>query len=406
MEPSTNQFQTGQATIPPPMARGNSNIIPPQSMEIGSTINLKPTHAINRDTPRYVLTVGDHLPPVTKRNFRGILGSQLGGQVFDLIEVPCLWKFSGFVTRGRLTPLIKKPVMAFQAEEIVKKKAKEIAEVTLATGVVQAMPEVYRMSFPWDSLQTLLTDHLSKKGIVEVTALEGIDWDLRVVQEIQSFFFPNWDELEAGTAELPFMVKDFVAHIESRKRSTDEDTLISVADAYLESADKFQAYAIEVVQTAKESVKRGMNDRGWSAVVGPYAAHLAAQIGVNIETNQTVVVQQNGSASVATSPEENDYRRREIEAMEESNRLRALEFGAKTAPQPTPEISNPTESAESVDDVVTAPVELKVGDIVNPGGRDGTLIDKRYNRFKVQFPDGTTEIFEKDHNITFVSRPD
>jgi hypothetical protein len=328
MQTVTNQFD------PNPAAPATGNIVQPSSMEVNDIARLKPRNEIRRDVPRYIVQAGDLLPPSTKRNWKLMQGFQLGGQWFDQTDIPCLWKFQGFITRGRITPLIKRPVMCFQAEEKAKKKAEEIAEVAAATGQPQAVPEVYRMSFPWDSLQSLLSEFNAVKGVTEVTVLEAVEWETGIVQEIQKFFFPNWEEIIAARAEMPFTVSDFRTHIKSRIAGTNEDTLISVGEAYLESAEKFEMFARQVVQHAREAVGRGMNEQGWAAVFSPFQQHLADQIGVTLENKPTVIVQQQGQAqpavAVATnglSPKELELKEREINAIEEANRLKAAELG-------------------------------------------------------------------------------
>lgn len=374
---ATNQFDNstmiGAPSLPPPQSPDH-NV---QSMEVGETANLKPRQSIRRDIPRYVVQAGDLLPDATKRNWKGLHGYQIGGMHFDLTEIPCLWKFSGFVTRARLTPLIKKPTMAFQAEEIAKKKQEQIAETISTGGEVRESPEAFRMVFPWDSLQSLKSDHIVRKGLVEVEALVGVEWELRVVQEIQKFFFPNWADIEAGKASLPFTVREFVAHIERQMSGTNESVLLSVGDAYLESAGRFKVYCEEVVQRAKDLAMRGANDNGYVAPVSPLARHLAAQIEVSVEAKQTVVVQQGGNAAApvaaGVSADELELRRRELAAKEEELRIKRIELGLDPAPatkpaeapaKPEPATGQSMENADVNPQIATA----NVGDATQEAG--------------------------------------
>jgi hypothetical protein len=335
-----SQFDTKPA-VPSgsaPTLQGNS------PMEIGDTVTLRPRNNIRRDVPRYIVQAGDLLPPATKRSFAGIQGVHLGGEWHDLVSMPCLWKFQGFITRGRITPLIKKPVMAFAAEEIVRKREQEVAEIIEKTGQKVELPAVYRTVFPWDTLRSLMAEHSSIQGVTEVTALEAIDWDTGVVQEIQTFFFPNWEDLVAGRDEMPFLLKDFRAHIRSRQELTGDDTIKAVADAYLESCDKFEVYANQVVQSSKEAVRRGMNDLGWAATHQPFHIHLAAQIGVTLESSPTVIVNNQGQSPAVEggmSAAEIEIKKREIAAQEEANRLKRIELGLEPASDPNAAFAQP-----------------------------------------------------------------
>lgn len=367
METQINQSGTDPGLTATVLGKPNQQ----QSMENSSIATMKPKQLIRRDVPRYVVLAGDLMPDGTKRNFRTFQGYQVGGQFFDLIDVPCLWKFSGFLTRGRITPLIKRPVMKFQneiADEIAKhKQADDYAEVIGPNGEIQQQVTPYRTEFPWDSLQTLLAQHNTMMGITEVEALEGIDWDLRVVQTIQDFYFPQWEQILLGKSKMPFKLKDFVAHIEARKSLAAQadaqmDIVESVGDAYLESAEKFGIYAKDAVDKAKELFARGTNDKGFLAPISAYAQHLAAQLGINLERETQIIVPAQQMQPV-TSDEDRDLERRKVAAMEEANRIAALQLGGvaaiKDEPKTAQTVSAPAGESMEVDGPETEDVAIE-----------------------------------------------
>lgn len=322
VQTTASQFDSSAALV------AGLPIPPSQSMEVGESVKLKPKFEISRDATRYVVQAGDLLPDATKRNWKGLQGYQIGGMHFDLTEIPCLWKFSGFITRGRITPLIKKPVIAFQAEGIVKKKAEQVAEILDRGGIVTESTEVRRMAYPWDSLRSLLAEHNVRKGIVEITALEGVEWDLRIAQELQLYFFPNWAEIEAGRAAIPFTVREFIAHIESRLGGSHDTAIQAVGAAYLESASRFKVYAEEVVQKTKDLAQRGALESGYVMTVSALARHLAAQVEMSVEAKQTVVFQGAGTAaSAGVSDAEIALRNREMAIEEEKLRIERIKLG-------------------------------------------------------------------------------
>lgn len=296
--------------------------------------------AIPRDVTRYVVMAGDLLPASTKRNFKDLPAVHLGGMHFSEQDVPGLWKFKGFLTRGRITPLIKNSVLAHATDPITRK-----------TEGSQAQPQKYRMAYPWDSLLTLRSPHIDRKGPVEVEALIGVEWDTNIVQELQGVIFPDWDLIRDGKKEMPLTVSEFCRYIESRKNATADTIVHAVADAFLISADKFRIYAGQVLDQAQDAVKRGMNDLGYSAVYKEYHRLLAAQIERNLENAPTVIVQ-GGTSPVSTasmSEVELDLKRREIAAMEERNRLAAMSLEGRSSAKTEPV------KAEAVTEVESSP---------------------------------------------------
>src|SRR5688572_7244183 len=122
------QFDTSVPTVPmaPPAQRPSSANGYVDPMEVGESVTTRPMLGVNRDAIRYVVMAGDLMPPATKRNFKDLPGAHLGGQHFSLSEIPALWKFQGFITRGRITPLMKNAVKAGSSEKISQERAKDI----------------------------------------------------------------------------------------------------------------------------------------------------------------------------------------------------------------------------------------------------------------------------------------
>lgn len=382
----------------------------------GPGVNLRSRKEIRRDVERYIVLAGDLMDTATNRNWKGLQGYQLGGKWFDLTEVPCLWKFQGFVTRGRITPLIKTAVMAYQAEEIVKKKAEEVAEVRNETGEMTEMPNVYRNAWPYDSLQSIAGSVYGGQGFVEIPVLEGISWEEQVAQKYQKFFFQDWDAILANTAQLPFKLDDFAAHIERRMKSSSDDIIMAIGDAYLESVDKTKIYMGEVVNLAKNANSRGMNDKGYLAPISGLAKHYAAQLGISIEKDaqQTVVVQGSG-----TQTGNDELELRKIAAQEEANRLKAIELGLDVK-QPieakAPPVITTEEDGESPigyigkNDTKTPKGGVRVADspympgdkVTVPGAEPGSdrlkgvVRRKLFNRPVVELEDGTKQTLHPD----------
>ena len=330
---------------------------PVQAGEVTEVTSLRPQNLINRDATRYVVMAGDLMTEAVKQNFKSIEGGQLGGAWFPVTEIPCLWRFHGLVSRGRITPVTNKPVQAWQDETIAKKKSTDIAEIRMSEGLKPAnapmfdnvgnrlnyTPNVYRTEFAYDSLRSILDADRSpyaNQGFVEVAALEGVDWAAQTVQDIQRFLFKNWDALVAGTEKMPFLLREFVAHIQTRRRATNETAIINVADAFLESADKFRGYAERTVETAKRLAARSVNDKGFATEISLYARFLAAQCEIEVEAPSVArTISMMGTQPVAPvtgketmSAEEMSLKERELALREEELLIEKIKLGL--APNP------------------------------------------------------------------------
>jgi len=347
----TEQFnQFNPVGTPPPVNTHPNNATtknPIQGAEVSQVTTLRPQTAIVRDTPRYVVMAGDLMTDSVKDNFKAIQGTHLGGQWFSTTEIPCLWKFSGFVHRGRITPLIKKPVQAWQDESISKRKSTDIAEIRQPDGSMLSagVESVYRPEYPYDSLQSILSERSPHfdNGFTEVTALEGIEWDIGTVQDIQQYFFKNWEALESGAERLPFLLREFEALIRGKRNETREPALVEVAEAFLESAGKFRAYAARIVTVSKNLADRSVNDRGYASEVSSYARFLAAQIEMDVEapsiakTISMMNTNQQQPAQVqptGMSEKELELKERELNLREQELRFKMHELGMDKVTEP------------------------------------------------------------------------
>jgi hypothetical protein len=328
---------------------------PVSSMEVTTTTQSRPKSGIVRDAPRYVVLAGDYMPPDTKRNFKDIPGSHIGGMHFQVNKFPGLWKFQGFVTRARITPLLKKEVKAGASERKAVEAAKQDTEAFIneTTGEIKTLPDVFRTVFPWDTFLSLQAEHVKRKGIVGIPELEGIDWDTGIARDIQFAIFPNWKEIEAGQAELPFAVSEFQNLINRRYNEISDDTVKACCKALIESADIFTSNVKTIIGGARESVRKGMYESGFAHIYHPYHYHLAAQIGEDLEATAKIVgsvPQASASpAAPAMSQEMIDLETRRVAALERQNELLERQLEQSSQPATAAATSAPvqTEDAET-----------------------------------------------------------
>lgn len=291
------------------------------SIEIDEQPEVKPRNTINRDAPRYVILFGDYMLPTKKRDMQIFDGIHLGGTWFDVGQVPALWRTQGFIFRGKITPLLKKSFKMGADEREVAENKGDQAVIVDANGETN-IPGHFRTVFPYDSLQSVQA--LGRiSGIVEIEELHKVDYNSGIIQEIQDFIIPGWNDILAGAKPFPFVLNDAIALIESRKRATSETLIRAICDRYLESADVFRVWANSEIDRNKMGYDKGVNEQGHRQPITELAQMLAEQIGRRIDTTQPIVVQ---AGAPQTAPADRDLEERRIAAMEEANRLKRLEL--------------------------------------------------------------------------------
>lgn len=311
-------------------------------MEVTQNVSTRPKAGVDRSAVRYVIQAGDLMPPSTKKNFKAIPGSHLGGQHFSVIQIPGLWRFQGFVSRGRITPLEKKQVIAHMSEKNAVEARKSTDESVISEdGVVKVLPEVRRTAFPYDSLISLQSPHIQAKGLMHASSLDAIDWDTNIVNDIQFAIFPDWNLIEAGKKQLPATVKEFTAYIQNVAAKTSEQAVIDVCSAFLESAQIFENYARGIITKARESVRKGMYESGFAHTYHEFHYHIATQIGEDLESTAKITMPVSSAPQApAMSDEALDLERRKVAALERQNEIEAQKLAAS-------EVKNADEAAKA-----------------------------------------------------------
>lgn len=317
---------------------------------------------IIRDAPRYVVTAGDLLTPTKKLQLQAFSGSAMGGMWFDGEEIPSLWRTQGFVLRGRITPLLKRPQRAFSHEEIhVKKTGDKIEEVQQAREV----PGVFRPSYPYDSMISLIA-FAGRKGLVAVEELEGIDYGSGIIQQIQEFITPDARDFLTGQKKLPLLLDEFERYIDARRAATSETLIRAVCEAFLRSAQAFRKYANEIIDFNRLGYDRGVSPSGFRQRITEVARLYAAQLGrrVDPQDSQQIIVQSSPAALKSEAELELERKRLELEerrlAVEEA-RL-GLRPAAPVDQQTRTETAAPVETPAPVEPAAVEEVSIDVGD--------------------------------------------
>lgn len=359
---------------------------------------IAPKNAIKRDIPRYTILAGDLLIESKKRSFQMFADIELGGNWYPLRQIPCLYPFQGFVTRGRITPLLKTTQKAQGAEQIVAEKKGDGAVVGEGENE-RPLNGVFRPVFPYDSMLSLQSIG-GNSGVVFVPELEGIEWNSGIVQQIQNFILDGWGS--PGFA-LPTLLSEFESIIEKRSRNTGESLIKAVCARYIESANTFRVFANAEIDKNLLSVDQNrVQQSGHHQPITEQSRLYAAQLGRSLDADRTVVVQAQGTQ---VSDADRDLRERELAVRERELALKEQELnGGKppvgaAAPQAAVETSDaPVNQIEDLTSETGSGFEqhvFSVGDTVLAGCREGTVTGKPGGRITVKFEDETKETFEK-----------
>lgn len=84
-------------------------------------------------------------------------------------------------------------------------------------------------------------------GVVEITALKGATQN--ELNDVQYFFFPNWDDVKEGLATLPETVQAMTAHIKARVATTENEKYKSIAKDMIRSCEEFQRNSLNTIKS-------------------------------------------------------------------------------------------------------------------------------------------------------------
>lgn len=220
---------------------------------------------------RYLFMAGDIIPPERKDPLAGGLEHlQPGGAE---VEARCLRRTPNFIPRATLTPLELWPnpmpreflPEGFPEELLLQVEGEDDpfnAPLRASARVLQGRALVGYPVFPGHDVNSILAE---RTGIVQIPALQGIDWDSGSAQRLQQEFFPT---------SAPYELSKLRQQIESRA-SIDR----GVAHAMASSCDLFSRWATTRLRVEHTLLQQRVSTNGqFIFTYSPLAAQLLAQL--------------------------------------------------------------------------------------------------------------------------------
>lgn len=189
-------------------------------------------------------------------------------------------------------------------------------------------------------------------GVVELEALKGASAE--TINAAQYFFFPNWDEISEGSAQLPVTVRELEAHIRERIAAI-EDTMPEasmyrqIGADMLKSCTTFRLTALEVVEK-DDVIKSDAAKNGVTAPHSPISEHLLPQLEYkrkgellagNANETQELVREMRADRMAQGASKDRELEIRQTELEIEKLKLELQLANAKTATVTTDTVTEP-----------------------------------------------------------------
>lgn len=214
---------------------------------------------VDREATRYIGFAGDIIGSSQKRERPDLRigGEYLGQQYRTLI------RSKGLVRRCQITPM--EMGFDFFSADMLGDDANLHVVTTVShdengRGALQASPAGALNGvrvYPGDELKSVLAGERNNtsKGIVEFASLAGTDYADFKASGMQTFLFPQWNEIALGVESLPNKISELEAHFKERKGATTDTTIRSVCDDWLRSCDIYRTWGTGYLKTASQLVK-------------------------------------------------------------------------------------------------------------------------------------------------------
>lgn len=236
---------------------------------------------IDRRATRYVVFVGDMIPPAQKRSNQGLrIGGEYLGQQFKT-----LIRTKGLLRRCQITPM--EVGFDFISDEMLGENGTGLQIVGTVTHGPSAINNGFTGSrklnaveiFPGDEIKGLMRLNYDashgQRGYVELTGLQGLQYADVKKAGIQQFVIPEWEAIVAGssTASFPETLREIVEGLEKQRASTSDQSLKDIVDTYLLSAEQFRNWGVSYLKVAAQLVKVPAH-QGFIHTFSPFAEML------------------------------------------------------------------------------------------------------------------------------------
>lgn len=210
-----------------------------------------------------------------------------------------------------------------------------------------------------DNMNYLASDRFRQLGVVELTALQGSDWDLGFAREVQLHFFPEWDRWLRGEGEIPVLLGEWEKMVSNGLKTANTEPLMITGEEMLESARLFRVYANTSIERNRQAILslRTTNTGGFYVGWSEKSRLYAAQLGISLEDETTLKPQTSADTTgiLEELQKDREIRLAELEEQKAINRALIQKLLGDTA------VVEPI--VEAVVDKATAPKQLSEEEI-------------------------------------------
>ncbi len=353
------------------------------------------TETVDRKLNRVLIFVGDMALPVQKRAMPDLA---IGGENMGL-NYKTLWASKFLLRKGELTLMqegrdwVSPMIFGEQSSGVLSRQG--IDPLSQRPYTDFAYP-----CYPGDEILGILSAHHSDfdKGIREVEVLRGITREDFYKEDFQrvifngSDYFPQWDKFLTMRPEerQPFVkISKLQRHIEKRAQEISDDTMQQVLEAYLISAEQYRVFGTAYLDRQTRLVKSPATNTGFVHNYSAYANMLFEQLEISRDEQM-----QRDLPQVAADPvrdaEMADMRKSLAQLTELITLQTQHSLGQAVKPVTETVVEAPVEAPVKADKP-SYDVGVKV---VANDTLEGVIVAKPFGRYKVQFADETTEMFD------------
>ena len=258
----------------------------------GGRVNYRTTETVDRRATRTLFYPLDVLSSSRKQEFPKL---RHGG---DELAVPTNSLYKGYLPRCAFVPLEVAP--SFLPVEFVREGAEilQVDEPVVDLEAWRGRPGVgvYGASnlrgvaqYPADDIKTVQSrnnDSGMQKGIREINALRGVQWTEELFNDLQLFFFPNFDNHDATKPRVPEkleavedLIRDGIKRYQNGARIGELD-LAKIGQEMLESCDTCRNWATVKIGVEHALLEIGTTPMGYTYTYSELAEVLLPQLGI------------------------------------------------------------------------------------------------------------------------------
>lgn len=284
----------------------------------------------NRDVPRYIFCMGDHIEAKDKISFNSLIGGIWVGSS-EVEGAPTMRRTNFMIHTCGIIPL-ETTAIGKKADHQAEKKSDE--QLLIGKGV-PAGTRGYTV-YAGDTLAFLQSDRFRPLGVVELTHLAGKDWTLGIAEKFQRFYFPEWVSWKSGAKPFPTRLQDREAYVrEAMAKAGAGSPEASVGIEMLESSRLFSQFAQKYIERNRQVImsNRSTNTGGFFFGWTEKSRLFAEQLGIKLEDEAGLRKEDSSSTSnpdlVEAMKADQELRREEMAAQREQIKLLTMLVAGK-----------------------------------------------------------------------------